>query len=248
MLMTLAGCKKQEQAVIEKPVPPPVEKPVPPVSIRVEAQVFRLPRSLAAAQVLSQPKNADFTAVFQRVQELVAEKKAVLIASPSIGTRSGHKAVAESILEHRYPTEFSPPQIPQQIGVGGTQKTTTTKTTTTIESVETNAAFPQSPATPTAFEKRDLGITIECEPTYEREFDVIDVSVVIHFSVLQRTIKYSGDNGAVIEQPLFYNNRISSNVSIKNGGVAFLGTVEPDKTLNKGDDMTDVIFIHAATW
>ena len=241
-MITLAGCKKKALAVIEKPLPP--------VNIHVAAQVFRLPRSVAVAQVLNQPKNTDYTAVFKRVQALVSEKKAVLVASPSIGTLSGHRAVVESILEHRYPTEFSQPQIPQEktIGINTPQKITTTKTTTTSVTVEAKGSFPITPTTPTNFEKRDIGISLECEPTYEKEFDMIDLQILVSLVALQRTIKYPGEKGAVIEQPEFYSNRINSNVAIKNGGVAFLGTVEPDKMLNKDEDLTDVIFIHAATW
>ena len=32
---------------------------------------------------------------------------------------------------------------------------------------------------------------------------------------------------------------------MKSGGVAFIGTTEPDKTLTKGEDLTEVIFLRA---
>lgn len=241
LLMPLAGCKKKEV---------PVEKPPRPVNIHVEAQIFRLPRSVAFTMVLNQPKNTDYTAVLKQVQALVAEKKATLIATPSLSTVSGNRAVVESITEFRYGTEFQAPQIPQSFGGNASPKatTTTTKTTTTSVTVETKGTFPVTPTTPTAFETRNLGITLECEPVYDKEFDTISFQIAPQIVALQQMIKYATENGGVIEQPIFYTQKITTNLTIKNGGTAFLGTTEPDKTLNKDEDMTDVVFFRAATW
>ena len=245
MLMPLAGCKKQEA---------PVEKPQRPVNIHVEAQIFRMPRSLAFEMVFNLPKNTDHTAVLKQVQALVAEKKATLIATPSLSTVSGNRVVVESIREFRYPTEYQAPQIPQSFGGNSgsvveppPKKTTTTKTTTTSVTVETNS-FLVTPTTPTAFETRNIGITLECEPVYEKEFDTISIQMAPQIVELEQMLKYATETGGVIEQPIFYTEKITTNVAIKNGGTAFLGTLEPNKTLNKNEDMTDVIFFRAATW
>ncbi len=244
LLMPFAGCKKA-----------PVEKPTRPVNIHLEAQIFRLPRSVAFTMVLNQPKNTDYTAVLKQVQALVAEKKATLIATPSMSTQSGNRAVVESHTEFRYATEFQTPQIPQQVGGSGSgalepppKKITTTKTTTTSVTVETNAGFPMTPTTPTSFETRNLGISLECEPVYEKEFDTITFQVAPQIVELEQMLKFPTEKGGVIEQPIFYEEKITTNVTIKNGGTAFLGTMEPDKTLNKNEDMTDVVFFRAATW
>lgn len=198
LLMPLAGCKKKEV---------PVEKPPRPVNIHVEAQIFRLPRSLAFEVVFNLPKNTDYTAVLKQVQALVAEKKATLIATPSLSTQSGNRAVVESITEFRYPTEFQAPQIPQTFGGNGggvveppPKKTVTTKTTTTSVTVETNTtASPTTSTTPTAFETRNIGITLECEPVYEKEFDTISIFMAPHIVEFQRMAKYAADYGAVVE-------------------------------------------------
>jgi len=239
--MPLAGCKKKEV---------PVEKPPRPINIHLEVQIFRLPRSVAFTLVFNLPKNTDYTAVLKQVQALVAEKKATLIATPSMSTQSGNRAVVESHTEFRYGTEFQAPQIPQSIGNSepSAKKTTTTKTTTTSVTVETNTAFPVTPTTPTSFETRNLGISLECEPVYEKEFDTITFQVAPHIVELEQMLKFPTEKGGVIEQPIFYEENITTNVTIKNGGTAFLGTMEPDKTLNKNEDMTDVVFFRAATW
>ena len=89
---------------------------------------------------------------------------------------------------------------------------------------------------------------LECEPVYEKEFDTISFQISIQFTALQQMIKYATENGGVIEQPIIYVEKMTTNTTVKNGGTAFLGTMEPDKTLNKDEDMTDVVFLRAATW
>ena len=51
---------------------------------------------------------------FQLVMRGLNQKKGVdLLSSPKVTTKSGQRAVIEIIREFRYPTEFTPPQIPQ---------------------------------------------------------------------------------------------------------------------------------------
>ena len=230
LVLAFDGCKKQE---------PPVVK-YEPAGILLEVQVFSMPRALAVETVLNQPANTDYATVMKGVQALVAEKKAVLVATPTLSAMSGQRAVMHSVLEHRYPTEFSPPQIPQTSTTEVTKKVT--KTTTVTEEV---GSFPKTPTTPTAFEKRDLGIVFEFEPTVNADRSEITVQAALEQTALQGTVKYKTDGNGEIEQPEFYSKKIMTNVLLKNGGVIFLGTVEPDRTLSKNEDLTEVVFLRA---
>lgn len=231
-VLAFAGCKK----------PAPVEKPKPPVGIHVEVQVFSMPRALAAETVLNQPAKTDYEVVFKNVQALVGDKKATLVATPTLTTLSGQRAVVESILEHKYGTEFSAPQIPQTISAPEPPKKVTK---TTIITEESGGSFPRTAATPTAFEKRDVGVMLEVEPTVNEALTEISIQMAVSHIALQGTVKFKVDNNGEIEQPEFYTKKISTNVLLKNGGVAFLGTIEPDKTLTKGEDLTEVVFVRA---
>lgn len=225
-----AGCK---------PAPPP-PKPTPkPVAITVELQVFSMARAQAVETVFGKPTGTDFADVLKTVQALVAAKKATLVATPSVTTISGQKATIESILEHRYPTEFEPPQIPQQIGVG------TTKVTRTTTVTEETTTVPRTSNTPTAFDTRNMGLTLEIEPVATEDRKEIQISLVPQIIALQGTVKYKTDNNGEIEQPEFYTKKIQTAVLVKNGGIAFLGTLEPDRTLSKDEDLTEVIFLRA---
>jgi Flp pilus assembly secretin CpaC len=224
-----AGCK-----------PPP--KPTPkPVAITVELQVFSMARTQAVETVFAKPTGTNFADVLRTVEALVAAKKATLVATPSVTTMSGEKATIESLLEHRYPTEFEPPQIPQQIGTGGT----TTKVTTTTSVTEETTTVPRTSSTPTAFDTRNMGLTLEVEPVASEDRKEIHISLVPQIVALQGTVKYKTDNNGEIEQPEFYTKKIRTAVLVKNGGIAFLGTLEPDRTLSKGEDLTEVIFLRA---
>src|SRR5581483_5145059 len=54
---------------------------------------------------------------FQVVLRALDQKKGIdLLSAPRVTTKSGQRAVIEIVEEFRYPTEFNPPQIPQNIG------------------------------------------------------------------------------------------------------------------------------------
>ena len=92
---------------------------------------------------------------FQVVIRALNQKKGVdLLSAPKVTTRSGQKAIIEIIREFRYPTEFDPPQIPQNFGGGGGGGLGTTQIN----------SFPVTPTTPTTFETRNTGVTLEVEP------------------------------------------------------------------------------------
>jgi len=196
-------------------------------------------RAQAVETVLGQPTGTDFANVLKTVQALVAEKKATLVATPTLTTMSGQRAVIESLLEHKYPTEFDPPQIPQTFGG------TTTKVTKTTTVTEQTTSFPLTPTTPTAFEVRNVGLTLECEPVASEDRKEITINLVPQTVALQRTIKYKTANGGEMEQPEFYTKKITTSVLVKNGGVAFLGTLEPDRAMSKDEDLTEVMFLRA---
>src|SRR5678815_1788136 len=98
---------------------------------------------------------------FQLVIRALNQKKGVdLLSAPRVTTKSGQRAVIEIIREFRYPTEFDPPQIPQTFnGTGG-------------------GSFPVTPTTPTAFETRNTGVTLEVEPVIGPDLYTIDLQPV----------------------------------------------------------------------
>src|SRR6202012_2495825 len=135
------------------------------------------PAVAAIAGVFTDPQ-------FQVVIHALNQKKGVdLLSSPRVTTKSGQRAVIEIIREFRYPTEFDPPQIPQTFG--GTGSGSGTGVT-----LNTNGSFPVTPTTPTSFETRNTGVTLEVEPVVGPDGYTIDLNLVPQVVEFEGFINY----------------------------------------------------------
>jgi general secretion pathway protein D len=96
------------------------------------------PAVLSVAGVFTNPQ-------FQVVVRALNQQKGIdLVSAPKVTTKSGERALIQIVREFRYPTEFDLPQV-----------------TATAGQIYT----PATPTTPTAFETKPVGITLEVEPT-----------------------------------------------------------------------------------
>jgi len=91
---------------------------------------------------------------------------------PSIIARSGEKATLFNGKELIYPTEYEPPEIPSNVGANE------------------DGVFPVTPATPTAFETRFLGVTLEVEATISEDKNYVDVRVDSEVSSFDGYLNY----------------------------------------------------------
>ena len=180
---------------------------------------------------------------FQLVIRAMDQKKGVdLMTAPTVTTKSGNKAVINVIREFRYPTEFNPPQIPQTVGnnnnvnggvLGGGVGTTGFITNPII-----------TPTTPSAFETRNLGVTLEVTPTvgadgYTIDLDlapeVVDFDGFINYGTPIRTLAASPTGAIlsrprsievspnVINQPVFSTRKVTTSVTIWDGMTIAIG-------------------------
>ncbi len=173
---------------------------------------------------------------FQLVIRALNQKKGVdLLSAPKVTTKSGQKAIIEIIREFRYPTEFDPPQIPQNFGGGGNNGGGTTQIN----------SFPVTPTTPTTFETRNTGVTLEVEPVVGPDSYTIELSLVPQVVEFEGFINYGSPittaspafNAAgiqigstqtvitpnVINQPIFSTRKVTTSVSIFDGQTVLIG-------------------------
>ena len=197
------------------------------------------PAIFGVGSVLSDP-------TFQVVLRALDQKKGIdLLSAPSVTTKSGQRAVIEVVREFRYPTEFDPPQIPQNFGGGGGSGTGTS----------TIAVFPVTPTTPTAFETRNTGVTLEVEPTVGSDNYTIDLNLVPQVVEFEGFINYGspistinpsslglgGITAAVtnapssveltpnvINQPIFSTRKVTTEVTVWDGQTVVLGGLISD--------------------
>src|SRR5213075_2813654 len=111
---------------------------------------------------------------FQVVIRALNQKKGVdLLSAPKVTTKSGQRAVIEIVREFRYPTEFTQPQIPQiaSSGTAAVNPITGLPIATTVPVVVT-------PTTPTKFDTRNTGVTLEVEPVVGPDGVTVDLNLV----------------------------------------------------------------------
>ena len=172
---------------------------------------------------------------FQLVIRALNQKKGVdLLSAPKVTTKSGQKAIIEIIREFRYPTEFDPPQIPQNVGQqGGSFSLTPTL-------VQPPSSFPVTPTTPTTFETRNTGVTLEVEPVVGPDSYTIELSLVPQVVEFEGFINYGSPiqttstnalgisstnviTPNVINQPIFSTRKVTTSVSIFDGQTVLIG-------------------------
>lgn len=182
---------------------------------------------------------------FQFVIRALDQKKGVdLLSAPKVTTRSGQRAVIEIIREFRYPVEFDPPQIPQQFGGGSGFG-------------DTINVFPVTPTTPTVFETRNTGVTLEVEPTVGPDGVTIDLNLIPQVVEFEGFINYGSPIRAgnavvtenVINQPIFSTRKVTTSVSIWDGQTVVLGGLireDVQKVEDKVPFLGDIPFIGRA--
>jgi general secretion pathway protein D len=168
------------------------------------------------------------------VRALNQKKGVDLLSAPRVTTKSGQRAVIEIIREFKYPTEFQPPQVPQN---------------TNGQSVVV------TPTTPTAFEVRNTGVTLEVEPVVGPDGQTIDLNLVPQVVEFEGFINYGSPifglsitqtasffnnltgifvpgivsststllTNNVINQPIFSTRKVTTSVSVWDGQTVVLG-------------------------
>ncbi len=194
---------------------------------------------------------------FQLVIRALNQKKGVdLLSAPRVTTKSGQRAVIEIIREFRYPTEFDPPQIPQNFG-GNQGNNGGGGGLGTVISVAPSS-FPVTPTTPTAFETRNTGVTLEVEPVIGPDGYTIDLNLVPQVVEFEGFINYGSPiqttatnpitgisntnviTANTINQPIFSTRKVTTSVSIFDGSTVVLGGLMRED-VQKVEDKTPLL-------
>jgi general secretion pathway protein D len=185
---------------------------------------------------------------FQVVIRALNQKKGVdLLSAPKVTTKSGQRAIIEVVREFRYPSTFTPPQVPS-IG----------SSTTNL-----NAVVPVvvTPTTPQTWETRNTGVTLEVEPVVGEGATTIDLNLVPQVVEFEGFINYGSPINAVgvntvgnvistsvpvrltdnvINQPVFSTRKVTTSVSVYDGQTVVLGGLMRED-VQKTEDKTPII-------
>ena len=155
-----------------------------------------------------------------------------VMTAPSIVSRSGERATIEIIREFIYPTEFEPPELPNNIDTGGNFNDD--------GGGGGASTFPVTPSTPTAFETRNTGVILEVEPILGEDGYTIDLTFrpeIVEFegfinygSPIQTSATDALGNPITItitenriEMPVFATRRVNTSLTIYDGHTVAVG-------------------------
>lgn len=205
----------------EKPFDPLGEQAEANLPRQVRVQVEYIEMSLEQmSSLMSEPvASKGDVALRGRISELVKGGKAKVIENQMIVCRSGEKATAESVREFIYPTEYEPPELPETVKFEkGSEKQ--------VQSKEISTG-----PTPTAFETRNLGTTLEVEPTFGETNAFIEIRVspeIVYHVKNDVWAEWKDKHGeANIMMPVFYTLRLNTAVTAANGKPCLLGALSP---------------------
>jgi general secretion pathway protein D len=187
---------------------------------------------------------------FQVVIRALNQKKGIdLLSAPRVTTKSGQRAVIEIVREFRYPTQFQAPQIPTTFGGSNNPNVSLGNST--------GGTFPVTPTTPTGFETRNTGVTLEVEPVVGPDGITIDLNLVPQVVEFEGFINYgspirtSSVNALgmaqtveltpnIINQPVFSTRKVTTSVSVWDGQTVVLGGLMRED-VQKTEDRTPVL-------
>lgn len=191
-----------------------------PKIVRVQVEFIELWQETMTSLLYVPGKSANDTELRAKLQKLLDAGEAKMLETQVATARSGQKATSESIHEYIYPTEYDPPVGPGAEGESNLPQ-----------------AFPMNPATPTAFETRNVGSTLEIEPTIDESGKVIDLrfipELIYHTGNEIWTEITEGENTYRIQMPNFYTIRTQSSVVLITGQPFLVAAASPID--DKGD-------------
>lgn len=187
-----------------------------PKMIRVQVEFIEVSHPQYTELMATPRKTTNDTDLRARLTALAKEGKATVVETLAATGKSGHKATSESIEEVIYATEYEPPDLPCN-GVSG-QKS------------EPNRYTVNGP-TPSAWDTRNTGGTLEIEPNIDEDTHFIDIRLVpeIVYHVGNRVwMEWQDAHGkANIEMPDFYTVRMNTSLTVVDGQPFLAAALSP---------------------
>ncbi len=175
--------------------------------------------------------SGDATELRKEVQEWLHDKRGTILETSMVTARSGQRAKTESGDEFIYPTEVSPPSMPSTLTLGE------------------KAQLPDSGPYPSAFETRNLGVTLEVDPVLGADDTTIDLSLAPEIIKLNGHSDWFSEetpDAMKISMPIFHRMKISTQVTLLDGRYVLAGSCRPmPDEKSKRDDPMVLLFIRS---
>jgi Flp pilus assembly secretin CpaC len=193
-----------------------------PKQVRVQVEFVELAHEQLTELMLGTEAPANDAALREQVTKLVRDGKATILETLMCVSRTGQKATTESVEEYIYPTEYEPAEAAGTIEVNGDSESEAAR------KLRRDSAI--GPA-PTAFETRNLGATLEIEPTLSSDGKIIDlrfVPEIVYHVGNQVWAEWKGEHGnSPIQMPTFYTLRLTTAVTLADGKPILAAALSP---------------------
>ena len=193
-----------------------------PKQIRVQVEFIDVSHEQLTELMFGSKPPANDVELRKRAGQLVKDGKASILETLLCTSRSGQKATSESIEEFIYPTEYEPATLPDE-----------SQSKDKEESDSAKAARRDSATgpLPTAFETRNLGSTLEIEPTLGENNKIIDlrfVPEIVYHVGNQVWAEWKGEHGnSPVQMPIMYSLRINTSVTLADGQPMLAAALSP---------------------
>ncbi len=204
---------------------PDADLEVPKV-IQVQVEWIEISHEQLTKLLFMRPKGtADATGLRKEAQALVTAGSGKILDTQIITGRSGEKANVESVHELIYPTAFEPAEGPNSVTAPDKPEVANPENFKSLAGLIT-------PHTPTEFEKRNAGSTLEIEPATDDSGKIIELrfapDLVWHTgnTVWQERKDILG-NPLKMEVPEFYSLRSVTALTMKDGAYSLAAVLSP---------------------
>lgn len=207
-----------------------------PKQIRVQVEFIDVSHEQLTDLMFGTKPPASDIELRKQVGQLVKDGKASIVETMLCTARSGQKAVTESIEEFIYPTEYEPAKLPKTASEEKEEEGTT-------KAPRRNFAIGP---TPTAFDTRNLGSTLEIEPTLSEGSKIIDlrfIPEITYHTGNEIWAEWKGEHGnSPIQMPKFYSLRLNTSATLVDGQPMLVAALSP-KSQNGFPDFTRKLMV-----
>ena len=208
--------KRRREEAAHDPFDPMINAPK---FVRVQVEHIEVAhKDLTRLMMEDEAVTSDAKVLRMKVQELVGKDEAKVLDTQIVVCRSGQKATSESRQELIYPTEYEPwNSLPPGDGE---------------KPAPPPATFPLNPAMPVTFETKNLGSSLEVEPTIGENDQIIDLrfrpELTWHTGDrVWSEIKDELGNVIKVSTPDFYNLSINTSITCITGQYTMIGVHSP---------------------
>ena len=208
--------------------------------VRVQVEFVEVPHEVLTDLLLEFPDTTtDSTPLRRKLHEMAGKGEAKVIDTLMVTARSGEKATVESIDEFIYPTEYEPMEIPNTINVPDDVEELTQRELEIMRATLT-------PATPTSFETRNLGSTLEIS------VDVDESGRFVELNYAPELVWHTGEsvwckhtdslgNDSVVQTPRIYKISVNSALDCISGQNTIVAVTSPKDEEGQVDRSSKVL-------